>query len=508
MPLRPSLELDVAGYERLARDMRPLLGIDLTQYKPQQVWRRVVGFASQHGCANPDELVVKARQDPALKRALMDMLTINVSEFFRNPEVWKRFAATVVRPLVKNQSSVRIWSAGCSSGYEPYVIAMLFREASPTVQVQILATDLDETILAVARAGRYSTALMVGVSPARRARFFTPTADGFEVKPEIRAMARFARHDLLRDPTGNSFDVIAWAWTSNRFRNSAPPSQVGASRKARGAGQPYPATHRALRTARGAQADRWIGDVSGDELEVEDVPQALPVARAAIVALGGYVGASSTSNFDDRPTAQITYRIPVDRWEEALEALRDLNGLTQKVVTEDTQAVEVTGQVIDLEARIKNLRASETALQGIAAKATRITDVLEVEARLTDVRGQIEQLTAQLTGLSDQAAYATLMASFNTPIVAVEAVTRAWEPATTVDEAAASLVSILQAVVGAGIWFLIVWLPILLVLGLIGWVVFRLARRAGFGRGNSQTGWQPPSGPPSGPPAEIAATDA
>ncbi len=209
LPPRPSLDLDVAGYERLARDIRPLLGIDLTLYKPQQVWRRVVGFASQHGCANPDELVMKARKDSLLKRALMDMLTINVSEFFRNPEVWERFAATVVRPLVKNQSSVRVWSAGCSSGYEPYVIAMLFHEASPTVQVQILATDLDETILAVARAGRYPTALMAGVSPARRARFFTPTTDGFEIKPEIRAMTRFARHDLLRDPTGNNFDVIA-----------------------------------------------------------------------------------------------------------------------------------------------------------------------------------------------------------------------------------------------------------------------------------------------------------
>ncbi len=258
----------------------------------------------------------------------------------------------------------------------------------------------------------------------------------------------------------------------------------------------------------GPRDDAMIIRTGTIQLEVEDVPGALPVARAAIVALGGYVGASNTSNFDDRPTAQITYRIPVDRWEEALEALRDLDGLTKKVVTEDTQAVEVTGQVIDLEARIKNLRASETALQGIAAKATRITDVLEVEARLTDVRGQIEQLTAQLTGLSDQAIYATLTASFNTPIVAVEAVTRDWEPATIVDQAAASLVSVLQEVAGAGIWFLIVWLPILLVLGLIGGVASKLARRAGFGRRNSQSGWQPPSASPPAPPAEVAPTDA
>jgi len=68
--------------------------------------------------------------------------------------------------------------------------------------------------------------------------------------------------------------------------------------------------------------------------------------------MGGYVGASNTSNDGDQPTAEITYRIPADRWEDALDLLRGLNGLTTKVVTEHTEAVEVTGQVIDLQARI------------------------------------------------------------------------------------------------------------------------------------------------------------
>ena len=245
----------------------------------------------------------------------------------------------------------------------------------------------------------------------------------------------------------------------------------------------------------GPRDDARIIRTGSIELEVKDVPRALPIARTAIIGLGGYVGASSTSNFNDQPTAQITYRIPVERWEEALDALRNLDGQTIKVVTEQTQAVEVTAQVIDLEARIRNLRASETALQGIAAKATKITDVLEVEARLTDVRSQIEQLTAQLEGLSDQAAYATLTAFFNTPIVAVEQATREWEPATTVDEAAASLVSILQAVAGAGIWFLIVWLPILLVVGLMIVAGVWLARRAGIRprRGGGGSGLVPPA---------------
>lgn len=232
----------------------------------------------------------------------------------------------------------------------------------------------------------------------------------------------------------------------------------------------------------GARDDAKIIRTGSIEVEVTDVAKALRTARDAIVGLGGYVGASNTSNGDDRPTAEITYRIPADRWEEALDALRTLNGLTTKVVTEQTQAVEVTGQVVDLQARIRNLRASETALQGIAAKATKISDVLEVEARLTDVRGQIEQLTAALEDLNDRAGYATLSAFFSVPIVAVEAASSEWQPASTVDEAAASLISIVQALATAGIWFLIVWVPILLVLGLFAGLGMWLARRAGLGR--------------------------
>ncbi len=187
-----------------------------------------------------------------------------------------------------------------------------------------------------------------------------------------------------------------------------------------------------------------------------------------------------TENVDDQPYATITYRIPADRWEDALDLLRGLNGLTSKVVGEQTQAVEVTGQVIDLEARIRNLRASETALQEIASTATRITDVLEVQNQLTNVRGQIEQLSAALADLEDRAGFATLTATFSVPIVAVEAAAEGFEPAQVVDEATASLVNILQALTTAGIWFAIVWLPLLLVIGAIIAIGVWVGRRLGL----------------------------
>jgi hypothetical protein len=216
------------------------------------------------------------------------------------------------------------------------------------------------------------------------------------------------------------------------------------------------------------------------ELQVTDVPAALLAARDGIRRMGGYIGASQTENVDDRPVATITYRVPVDRWEEALDLLRGIAGPSTKVMNERTNAVEVTGAVVDLEARIKNLRASEVALQDISANAARVSDVLEVQAQLTAVRGQIEQLTAQLTALEDQASYATLTAGFSTPVVAVQVAAKGWEPATVVDEATASLVDILQALTTAGIWFAIVWLPLIVVIGVLAVIVITILRRLGL----------------------------
>ncbi len=240
------------------------------------------------------------------------------------------------------------------------------------------------------------------------------------------------------------------------------------------------------------------------DLEVRDVTSSVTAARDGIRALGGYVGGSSTRTDGDTPVASVTYRIPVERWEDALDLLRTVGGEGTKVVTEQTEAVEVTGQVIDLEARIRNLRASETALQAIAAQATRIPDVLEVHAQLTQVRGEIEVLSGQLAALEDRAALATLTASFRMPVVAVEVAQQEWDPRVVVDEASASLITVLQGLTTAGIWFAIVWLPILLFVGLVAGVVALAVRR--MRRTDATPPTPPATPPPATPPAgETAA---
>ena len=151
-------------------------------------------------------------------------------------------------------------------------------------------------------------------------------------------------------------------------------------------------------------------------LQVDDLASAVRAARDAVRGLNGYVAGSRQTNDGQNSVAEVTYRIPSDRWDEALDAIRKV---ATKELDEQTSSVEVTGQLVDLEARLANLRASEKAFQAIAAKATKITDILEVQNQLTNVRGQIEQLDAQRSHLSDQASYGTLSVTFGIEEVGV-----------------------------------------------------------------------------------------
>lgn len=235
------------------------------------------------------------------------------------------------------------------------------------------------------------------------------------------------------------------------------------------------------------------------QLQVANVDDAIGKARLAVAGLGGYIGSSQISSDGDEKVATVTYRIPSDRWDDALETLR---GLATKVLYEQTDAVEVTSQIVDLDARITNLRASERALQAIAEQATRISDVLEVQARLSEVRGEIERLVAQKTSLEDQVGYGTLTVTFGVDVVAVTQAVEKWDVNDEVDRATASLVDLLQGVASAGIWFAIVWLPILVVLGVLAIVALVILRRLGVVRRGSAV--MPPAPPTSPAPTSEA----
>ena len=132
---------------------------------------------------------------------------------------------------------------------------------------------------------------------------------------------------------------------------------------------------------------------------------------------------------------------------------------------------------MDLEARLRNLRASEEVLVGIAKGTGKVSDLLEVQDRISAVRGEIEQLDAQRAQLADQVAYGTLVTTFGLPVVQVEEARQGWDPARDVDGAAATLVSAGQRVASAAIWFGIVWLPLVLLVLVLAFIARRVFRR-------------------------------
>ena len=213
-------------------------------------------------------------------------------------------------------------------------------------------------------------------------------------------------------------------------------------------------------------------------LEVNDIAAALAKAQSAISGLGGSVDSSSRSGTGDQATASITFRVPVGKWDTALS---DLHKIGTKVLSEQTGASDVTGQVVDLNARLDNLRTTEAALQAIMGRAVAIADVIAVENQLSNVQGQIEELTAEIAHLKDQAAMSTVTVTFQLPAQTVTTqATQGWTLGSQVDQAGAALVRIGQGLATIGVWCLIVVLPLAAV-ALVLFGILAVARRI-FGR--------------------------
>ncbi|PLX83517.1 MAG: chemotaxis protein CheR [Desulfuromonas sp.] len=178
-------------------------GFDLSQYKDRGVKRRVAKRVRARGFhqAGPYlELLVK---DEAELDALLGALTVHVSHFFRNPSTFAALETRVLPELFDRsrrlgQAALRLWSVGCSSGEEPYSLALLLEGLSrPEADVSILATDVSAAILERAREGVFDSGRLGEVPPALKERYFVPRGSSYRLAEEIRAKVAFRSHDLL-----------------------------------------------------------------------------------------------------------------------------------------------------------------------------------------------------------------------------------------------------------------------------------------------------------------------
>lgn len=201
--LHPKIDDSREQFLQLQRTLREVSGLDLSAYKEKQTLRRLTGFLARRGLADFHELAAKIRTDKELRRELTDFLAINVTEFFRNPERFDHLATTVLPALKSRWDKLRLWSAGCSTGAEPYSLAMLLEEmdAGGASRHKVLGTDIDHEALEEARRAVYVEERLREVSAERRRRFFTQQPDGlWQVQPHIRRYVKWDVHNLLADP--------------------------------------------------------------------------------------------------------------------------------------------------------------------------------------------------------------------------------------------------------------------------------------------------------------------
>lgn len=217
-------------------------------------------------------------------------------------------------------------------------------------------------------------------------------------------------------------------------------------------------------------ADRQIVKTGEITVEVASVATSVGEIRALALEMGGYVGGSNAGGPDDAAT--LTLRIPADRFDAAIDRLHGMDG---KVVAEATREQDVTGQVVDLDARIRNLQASEAQYRALLNQATKIDDILTVQSRLDQVRGEIEQLQAQLDQLSNLADLATLTVTVVPAEAPIASTAGDWDAGSIFENAVAALVSVGQALASVAIWLVILGVPLALLIGLLVLVGLRVA---------------------------------
>lgn len=200
---------------RLLQKIYDERGFDFREYKKDSVRRRIQKrLDTNHLGTYPEYLeFLDSHQDEYAK--LFDTVLINVTEFFRDQDAWKIIETEVLPEIIsrkKSGDSIRIWSAGCASGEEPYSIAILLAEtlgdAIANFDIRIYATDIDDNALTEARRGVYSEEKLRNVRPDRLEKYFAKDGHVYKIDRHIRQMVAFGRQDLTADAPISHLDLL------------------------------------------------------------------------------------------------------------------------------------------------------------------------------------------------------------------------------------------------------------------------------------------------------------
>ncbi|MED4400708.1 CheR family methyltransferase [Metabacillus fastidiosus] len=195
-------------YEQFIRNIKAKTGIDLSQYKEAQMKRRLTSLYEKRGFKNFNGFYQGLLSEKELFYEFLDRMTINVSEFYRNYKRWQVLEEKIIPKLLEKNKKLKIWSAACSTGEEPYTLAMILSKFLPLSGVQILATDIDENVIARAKLGLYPERSLQEVPKEMKAKYFVKEGTNYKLDNEIIKAVRFKKQNLLADPFEDNFDLI------------------------------------------------------------------------------------------------------------------------------------------------------------------------------------------------------------------------------------------------------------------------------------------------------------
>ncbi|WP_408955359.1 CheR family methyltransferase [Natroniella sp. ANB-PHB2] len=185
------------------------INIDLTSYKEKRVKRRSNNLMSKHGINDYQICLEKLNNSREFQREFLEYMTINTSEFFRNPDNFKYLKENIMPQLLKKKSKVKIWSAAASNGCEAYTLAIILNElqVNPN-RYQIKATDIDPSILEEAREAKYKKNSIKKVAPQLVNKYFTKKKDHYQLDSKIMNQVEFDKLNLLTDKYDFNLDLI------------------------------------------------------------------------------------------------------------------------------------------------------------------------------------------------------------------------------------------------------------------------------------------------------------
>ena len=196
-------------YERFKTVVFQMTGIDLNAYKERQMKRRIDALITKNGMDGYEAYVHLLKTNKEKFEEFVNYLTINVSEFYRNPDQWKSMDQEIIPELIQRfGKNLKIWSAACSTGDEPYSLVMALSRHLPLNQIKIIATDIDKQVIAKAKVGLYNERSIESVPEDLKRKYFKQIGPSYQISDEIKSRVEFRQHNLIENDYASGFHLI------------------------------------------------------------------------------------------------------------------------------------------------------------------------------------------------------------------------------------------------------------------------------------------------------------